>query len=111
MKPSLSSSEEINKGEQSPPSFTHILFPTALYFAVVFGMFPLQVQIVIQAICDNKNGDDAADESDDDCDSSAVSTRAAIVTAYCSAAYILPTFFFTGELAVSLLLHVLNVDS
>ena len=80
-------------------SYRQILVPTLLYFTLVFALYPLQIQIIIQAICDNKGSDDdEIGESDDgDCDSAAISSRAAIINTYCSIALYFPTIFLTGE--------------
>lgn len=78
-------------------SYRHILVPTVIYFALVFALYPLQIQIIIQSICDNKGSDDDGDESDDgDCDSAAISSRAAIINTYCSIALYLPAILLTG---------------
>ena len=83
----------------APLTYKHILIPTMIYFALVFALYPLQIQIIIQAICDNKGSDDDTDESDDgDCDSAAISSRAAIINTYCSIALYLPTILLTGML-------------
>jgi hypothetical protein len=94
-----------NKKQEAPLSYKHILVPTMMYFTLIFALYPLQIQILIQAICDRKGTDDDSytDESDDgDCDSAAISSRAAIINTYCSIALYLPTILLTGEHIMSL---------
>ena len=90
-----------DRGDLSSSSLTYrqIWVPTLLYFTAVFALYPLQIQIVIQAICDNKGrDDDEADDGDDgDCDSASISSRAAIINTYCSIALYFPIILLTGE--------------
>ena len=75
---------------QDKVSYYHILFPTFLYFAVLFGCYPLQIQVIVQALCR------LSDDDDGDCDSSHISSQASIISVYSSIAIYAPTILLTG---------------
>jgi hypothetical protein len=99
----ITTSPERDKGGDGL-TYHHILLPTVMYFIIVFALFPLQIQVIIQAICDNKGNDD----DDGECDSSEISSRAAIINTYCSIALYLPIILLTGTVADSFILSFIH---
>lgn len=71
-------------------TYHHILFPTFLYFAVLFGCYPLQIQVIVAALCR------ASDDDDGDCDGSEISSKASMINIYMSIASYAPTILMTG---------------
>jgi MFS family permease len=71
-------------------TYRHILMPTFLYFMVLFGCYPLQVQVIVAALCR------ASDDDDGDCDGSEISSKASMINVYTSIASYAPTILMTG---------------
>lgn len=94
--PSIDSTHDKKERNAAELSYKHILVPTLLYYILVFALYPLQIQIIIQAICDDQNSGDSGND-DDDCDSASISSRAALVNTYCNIALYVPTILLTGS--------------
>jgi len=78
----------MSKPDVGDVSYHYVLPVTALYFIVLFGCYPLQLQVLIAAICHHTDSDD--------CDSSSVSSQASMLSAYCDIASYAPTILLTG---------------
>lgn len=69
--------------------YQNMIFPTFMYFLVLFASIPLSYQAIIQQICNE-------DQGGNDCSSAHVTSRASIVIVYCNIATYAPGLLTTG---------------
>ncbi len=69
-----------------------ILVPTFLFYLSVFITLPIVSQVVIQLVCDMRDGHN----NDDDCTSSDVSKHAAMIALYLQFSLYMPAFLIAG---------------
>jgi MFS family permease len=69
--------------------YQNMIYPTFMYFLVLFASIPLSYQAIIQQICNE-------DQGGNDCSNAHVTSRASMVIVYCNIATYAPGLLTTG---------------